>query len=84
VVTHQISPDTLLRRKQLAAALADIGYPVASASLATMASRGGGPPFHKFGRAALYRWSEAQAWAAGRLSTPRHSTSESCDASVDA
>jgi hypothetical protein len=37
-------PDALLGRKQTADALTEAGYPVAAATLTTMASRGGGPP----------------------------------------
>lgn len=71
-----LSFDTLLRRKPLAEALTAAGYPVAAASLATMATRGGGPLYRKFGRVALYRWGDALAWAEARISSPRCSTSE--------
>jgi len=50
--------------------------PLAPATLATMATRGGGPPFHKFGAHVLYRWGDALAWAQSRLSAPRRNTSE--------
>src|SRR3979490_400563 len=46
--------DTLLTRDQTAEALTQAGYPVKSKTLATKASRGGGPPFAKFGPRALY------------------------------
>ena len=52
------------------------GYPVATATLATLASRGGGPVFAKFGNAALYEEEALLAWAEGRLTPPRRSTSE--------
>jgi hypothetical protein len=65
-----------LRRQQLADALKKEGFPTTTATLATQASRGGGPPFQMFGRIPLYRWGDALAWAQGRLSAPRHSTSE--------
>ena len=71
-----LSPDTLLTRSQLGTALRDAGYPVANKTLATKASRGGGPPFQSFGRRPLYRWGDALAWAEGRLTAPRRSTSE--------
>jgi hypothetical protein len=44
--------------------------------LATLASRGGGPRFVKFGRKPLYDEDELLAWAEGRLSQPVSSTSE--------
>lgn len=66
----------LLRREATAKALTESGYPVSAKTLATKATRGGGPPYSTFGRAVLYRWSDALAWAEGRLSAPRHSTSE--------
>ncbi len=59
-----------------AEALTEHGFPVSAKTLATMATRGGGPPFHKFGRAVLYRWGDALAWAEARLSAPRRTTSE--------
>jgi hypothetical protein len=69
-------PNALLRRTLLAAALTQLGYPLAPATLATMATRGGGPPFQLFGRIPLYRWGAALAWAQSRLSAPRRNTSE--------
>jgi hypothetical protein len=72
----QLSPDTLLRRKEAAEALTAAGYPTAASTLATKATRGGGPPYLLFGRVPLYKWGNALAWAEGRLSAPRSSTSE--------
>lgn len=69
-------PDRLLRRRELAAALKRRGYPSTEASLATMVTRGGGPPMRYFGRIPLYRWADALAWAHARLSEPRTSSSE--------
>jgi hypothetical protein len=76
VNVDNLKPDTLLRRKQLAEALSVAGFPIAVATLSTMASRGGGPPFRLWSRTPLYRWGCALAWAEGRLSEPRRSTSE--------
>src|SRR3954471_19185238 len=45
-------------------------------TLATKAVRGDGPTYRVFGRTVLYRWADALAWAEGRLSAPRRSTSE--------
>jgi hypothetical protein len=73
---QSLCPSTLMRRPDCAKALTEVGYPIRAKTLATMATRGGGPPYQKFGRMVLYRWSEALAWAEGRLSPPRHSTSE--------
>lgn len=69
-------PDTLLRRAALAAALTAKGYQTAHSTLATMATRGGGPPYRLFGRIPLYRWGDALKWAEGRLGPPQSSTSE--------
>jgi hypothetical protein len=69
-------PNTMLRRVPLSAALTAAGYPVSAATLATKATRGGGPPFRSFGRVPLYRWGDAQAWAEDKMSAPRCSTSE--------
>jgi hypothetical protein len=68
--------DTLLRRREAADALTAAGYPVAPATLATMASRGGGPPHRVFGRIPLDRWGDLLAWAEGRCTAPRASTAE--------
>lgn len=69
-------PKKRLRRKQTAEALTEAGYPTAEKTLATKAVRGGGPPYQLFGRIPLYTWGDALAWAEGRLSAPRTSTSE--------
>jgi hypothetical protein len=70
------TPDPLLTRDAVAAALTAAGYPVKPKTLATKASRGGGPPYQLFGVRPLYRWRDAVAWAESRLSAPRRSTSE--------
>ena len=69
-------PDALLTRDQTAAALTEAGYPVRPKTLATKATRGGGPPYRLFGARPLYRWGDALAWAEGRMGMPRASTSE--------
>jgi hypothetical protein len=70
------SPDVRLTRDQTAAALTESGFPTAAKTLATLASRGGGPPFEKYGPRAIYTWGHALEWARGRLTEPRRSTSE--------
>jgi hypothetical protein len=52
-------PETLLTRNDTAAALTAAGFPISPATLATKASRGGGPAFRKFGPKPLYRWADA-------------------------
>jgi hypothetical protein len=66
----------LLTREQTAAALTSAGFPVSAKTLATKATRGGGPAFRKFGSRPLYDWSETLRWAQARLSAPVVSTSE--------
>ena len=68
--------DARLIRKATAEALTNVGYPVACSTLATKATRGGGPPYSLFSGRALYRWSDALAWAQGQMTAPRCSTSE--------
>lgn len=70
------NPDSLLTRDQTAEALTAYGFPTSAKTLATKATRGGGPPYRLFGRKPLYRWGDAMTWAEGRLSAPRRSTSE--------
>jgi hypothetical protein len=69
-------PDALLIREATAHALTAAGFPVATKTLATKATRGGGPPYMLFSKRALYRWGDALAWAQGNLTAPRRSTSE--------
>ena len=77
-MTHQIPSDhnALLTRDQAAAALTAAGFPVKAKTLATKATRGGGPPYQSFGARVLYRWGDALAWAEARLSPRITSTSE--------
>jgi hypothetical protein len=70
------NPDALLTRPQTGAGLRAEGYPVADKTLATLASRGGGPPYRRFGARVLYRWGDAPDWAQSRLSRPVSSTAE--------
>ena len=70
------SVDALLMRDQNAAALTAAGFPIKAKTLATKASRGGGPPFRKWSGKPLYRWGDSLAWAESRLSPLRGSTSE--------
>ena len=70
------NPDVLLTRDQLAEALSHAGYPVRPTTLATKATRGGGPVFRRFGTRPLYRWGDALLWAESRLGPPITNTSE--------
>jgi hypothetical protein len=70
------SPDALLTRRATANALTEAGYPMKPTTLATKATRGGGPPYRRFGAVALYSWGDALEWAQSRLSAPIRSTSE--------
>jgi hypothetical protein len=68
--------DLRLTRRQSAAALTEAGYPTSAATLATLASRGGGPVFRHYGARVLYRWGDLIEWAEARLGPPIRSTSE--------
>ena len=70
------NPDALLTRGRTAEALTEAGFPIKAKTLATKATRGGGPPYRRFGLRVLYRWRDALAWAERRLSTAYSSTSE--------
>jgi len=65
-----------LTRRQAAEALRARGFPVSPATLSTLASRGGGPIFQRFGRTPLYRLHDLIDWAEKRLSKPIRSSSE--------
>ena len=64
-----------LDRAEAARFLSEHGYPIAKATLDTMAVRGGGPPYCYWGRKPLYRKADLLAWAQGRISPPVASTS---------
>ena len=68
--------DMMLTRDALAVALSAAGFPISAATLATKATRGGGPKYRLFGRRPLYKWSDSLDWARGRLSKPVTSSSE--------
>jgi len=72
-MNHTAEPqDRLLSRADVARALTEHGFRIAEATLATKAVRGGGPPYQVFGKYALYRLSDALAWAQERLTAPVH------------
>jgi hypothetical protein len=68
--------DALLTRAAAADTLTRAGFPIAAKTLATKASRGGGPPYRRFGVRPLYRWGDLLAWAQSRLSPPVCNTSQ--------
>ena len=70
------NPNALLTRDQTAEALTAAGFPISPKTLATKATRGGGPEFQKFGSRPLYRWGASLRWAEARLAAPIASTSE--------
>ena len=76
MMTNPYDDDAKLTRQQLGPALTKAGYPIAPPTLASLVTRGGGPPYCLFGGRALYRWGEAIAWARGRMTAPRRSSSE--------
>lgn len=66
-----------LRRSEVPAyMLRKHGIPIAPATLAKMASVGGGPAFQHSGRIPLYHVDDLDIWAERRLSKPMVSTSE--------
>ena len=70
------APESLLTREKAAAALSEAGFPTTKLTLSTLASRGGGPIYRRYGRRALYMWSDLVNWAEARCSSPMRSTSE--------
>jgi hypothetical protein len=71
-----LSPDSKLTRRQAAHALTSAGYPTAEPTLATKATRGGGPPYELYGRRPIYTWGPTLAWAESRLSPPVGSSAQ--------
>jgi hypothetical protein len=68
--------ERLLGREDAAQFLTERGFKTARATLAKLASIGGGPPFNSFGRRPLYRQADLLGWAQGRTTGPRRSTSD--------
>jgi hypothetical protein len=68
--------EALLGRRQGAAALTEIGFPITGPTLASKASRGGGPVYRRYGARVLYRWGDLLLWAQSRLSKPIRCTAE--------
>jgi hypothetical protein len=63
-------------RQQAAAFLSERGYRTGPATLAKLASVGGGPIFESFDRKPLYQEADLLAWAQARTTGPRRSTSD--------
>ena len=55
-----------LRRREAARLLQSHGLRTTAASLATMATRGGGPQYFKVGKLCMYSLSDLEAWVAQR------------------
>ena len=60
------SNDVRLTRQRVAEALSAAGYPISHRTLATKATRGGGPPYSLFSGRALYRWGKRLVDTAAR------------------
>jgi hypothetical protein len=73
---HENNPDVLLTRDQTATALTEAGFPTKAKTLATKATRGGGPPYRIYGGRVLYRWRDVLEWAESKLSPLVRNTSE--------
>lgn len=71
------APRPRLRRTEAAVYLLEQhGIPIAIATLAKMATTGGGPAITYFGRIPLYSLIHLDEWAAAKLGRPVVSTSE--------
>jgi hypothetical protein len=81
-MTHTLQQETAghrprHRRRGAAAYVRDShDVPCTEATLATLASRGGGPPFFLFGRIPIYPEEGLDEWVKARLGEPVRSTSE--------
>jgi hypothetical protein len=75
-ILRGIDPGTLMEPAALSENLGLSGLKVATTTLESLRSRGGGPPFRKFGRRRLYAWGDGALWALGQLTGPLTSTSD--------
>jgi hypothetical protein len=72
--------DRPLTRKQAAGYITEkFGLPMSPATLASYASKGGGPEFHKNGRRTFYPKPDLDAWVIGRRTQTYHSTSHEAE-----
>lgn len=71
-----VNSDQLMTREQVAAALTAAGFPTKAKTLATKATRGGGPPYRLYSARVLYRWGDALEWANSKLTPVVHNTAE--------
>jgi hypothetical protein len=76
VSARELDPDTMLSDLQAAEALGETGLRVAATTLQTKRSRGGGPPFVKFGVHVRYRWGSLLAWARSQLTPEVENTAQ--------
>lgn len=76
VMMFDLNPDSFLTRDKAALALSERGFPISKNTLSTLASRGNGPSYRRFGRRVLYRLDDLVSWANARCSASRTSTSE--------
>jgi hypothetical protein len=65
-----------LRRREAAQFLTDHGFTTAPATLAKLATVGGGPLFHYWGRFPIYSPCKLLEWAHARSTGPRRSTAD--------
>ena len=71
------SPREFLRRADAANYVENRhGVPCAARTLAKLATLGGGPVIHYFGKVPLYRPDDLDAWVQSRISGPVASTAE--------
>jgi hypothetical protein len=74
-------PDTILRRADLPeASRRELGFVFPNKQAATLASRGGGPPYVTVGRITYYRWADFVEWVRSRMSDPRTTAVEATEA----
>ena len=72
-----------LRRHEAARLLQSHGLRTTAASLATMATRGGGPRYFKVGKLCMYPLSDLEAWVKQRTTSLLDSTSTEVGARAD-
>nr|WP_294516923.1 DNA-binding protein [uncultured Rhodopila sp.] len=71
-----IDRSALFLRDEAPAFLKKHGFQTTVSTLATLATRGGGPVYRKFGNRPVYTAGDLLDWAHSRLSEPCRSTSE--------
>jgi hypothetical protein len=76
ITLSEIPAEARFTRPQAAKVLTACGLPCSPKTLASQATRGGGPEYQRFGKFVSYTGANLAAWARAKLGKPASSASE--------